>query len=263
MSRPAFIATFAPVRLTTTTVVTPPALSAAASVFAFSGTVFSPRSPSSAVPTTVDLQSSMRPASESGEKPPNTTERIAPMRAQASIAYAASGTTSMWMGTRAPEHRVRGLGDRRHVDGDAIALRDVAVAQDVGHPARLIVQLLVGDLLVVLRVVAFPDDRGLVGALRQMAVDAVVGDVGDAVLEPFDRDVVGAEIRVLDLGRRSVPVDALCLLGPEGGRVLQRALVHRPVLRVVHVGARFPLARHRIGLVRHPTPTQAPRAAVQ
>ena len=32
------------------------------------------------------LQSSMRPASESGEKPPNTTEWMAPMRAQASMA---------------------------------------------------------------------------------------------------------------------------------------------------------------------------------
>jgi hypothetical protein len=36
--------------------------------------------------TTFDLQSSMRPASESGEKPPNTTECTAPIRAQASIA---------------------------------------------------------------------------------------------------------------------------------------------------------------------------------
>ncbi len=66
--------------------VTPPALSAAMSVFAFSPTLRPPRRPSSAVMTKVDWQSSMRPASESGEKPPNTTECIAPMRAQASIA---------------------------------------------------------------------------------------------------------------------------------------------------------------------------------
>ena len=33
----------------------------------------------------------MRPASASGEKPPNTTECTAPMRAQASMATAASG----------------------------------------------------------------------------------------------------------------------------------------------------------------------------
>ena len=58
----------------------------AASVLALSGTLRPPRRPSSAVMTTFDWQSSMRPASESGEKPPNTTECTAPMRAQASIA---------------------------------------------------------------------------------------------------------------------------------------------------------------------------------
>ncbi len=44
------------------------------STLALSGTFLPPRSPSSAVMTTVDAQSAMRPASESGEKPPNTTE---------------------------------------------------------------------------------------------------------------------------------------------------------------------------------------------
>ena len=37
----------------------------------------------------------MRPARLSGEKPPNTTEWIAPIRAQASIAAAASGIIGM------------------------------------------------------------------------------------------------------------------------------------------------------------------------
>ena len=37
----------------------------------------------------------MRPASESGEKPPNTTECTAPMRAHASIATAVSGIIGM------------------------------------------------------------------------------------------------------------------------------------------------------------------------
>ena len=65
---------------------TPPTLAIAASVLALSGILRPPRMPSSAVMTTFDWQSSMRPASESGEKPPNTTEWMAPMRAQASIA---------------------------------------------------------------------------------------------------------------------------------------------------------------------------------
>jgi len=87
--------TAAPVRRTTMTLATPPALSQAASVFTLSGILRPPRTPSSAVTTTVDLQSSMRPASESGEKPPNTTEWIAPMRAQASMEIAASGIIGM------------------------------------------------------------------------------------------------------------------------------------------------------------------------
>jgi hypothetical protein len=45
--------------------------------------------------TTFEPQSAMRPASDSGEKPPNTTECTAPMRAHASIATAVSGIIGM------------------------------------------------------------------------------------------------------------------------------------------------------------------------
>ena len=87
--------TFSPVRLTTMTDVTPLALSQAASTLAFNGILRPPRRPSSAVTTQVDLQSSMRPAIESGEKPPKITECTAPMRAQARMEIAASGIIGM------------------------------------------------------------------------------------------------------------------------------------------------------------------------
>ncbi len=58
----------------------------AASTLALSGMRLPPRTPSSAVTTRVESQSSIRPARLSGEKPPNTTEWMAPMRAQASMA---------------------------------------------------------------------------------------------------------------------------------------------------------------------------------
>ena len=58
---------------------------------AFSGTFLPPRRPSSAVMISLLAQSAMRSAIELGAKPPNTTEWIAPMRAQASMATAASG----------------------------------------------------------------------------------------------------------------------------------------------------------------------------
>jgi hypothetical protein len=44
---------------------------------------------------TLGLASSMRAASSLGAKPPKTTEWMAPMRAQASIAITASGTIGM------------------------------------------------------------------------------------------------------------------------------------------------------------------------
>ena len=69
---------------------TPGQRSSAASTFRFRGMRLPPRRPSSAVITSLESQSWMRPASASGEKPPNTTEWIAPTLAQASMATAAS-----------------------------------------------------------------------------------------------------------------------------------------------------------------------------
>jgi hypothetical protein len=51
--------------------------------------------PQDAETTRTGLASSMRLASSGAAKPPNTTEWIAPRRAQASIAIAASGTIGM------------------------------------------------------------------------------------------------------------------------------------------------------------------------
>ena len=94
-SRPATQPMSAPVRRATTTVRQFGQLSSALSVLALSGIARPPRTPSSAVTTSVLSQSWIRPASASGEKPPNTTEWMAPMRAQASIATAASGIIGM------------------------------------------------------------------------------------------------------------------------------------------------------------------------
>ncbi len=90
-------ATLPPVRFTTTTLATESSLccSSARSTLAFSGTLRPPRRPSSAVMTSFESQSLMRPARDSGEKPPKTMECGAPMRAQASMATAASGIIGM------------------------------------------------------------------------------------------------------------------------------------------------------------------------
>ena len=56
---------------------------------------FVARSPSSAVRTTLHCESTMRARSASAENPAKTTLWIAPIRAHASIAYAASGIIGM------------------------------------------------------------------------------------------------------------------------------------------------------------------------
>ena len=73
-SRPACMAHWPPVRLITITFSSPSDLVSASSVLCLSLIFLPPRKPSSAVMTSFDLQSVMRPASEFGEKPPNTTE---------------------------------------------------------------------------------------------------------------------------------------------------------------------------------------------
>ena len=152
---------------------------------------------------------------------------------------------------RAGEHRVGRLGDHRQVDGDAVALLDAVRLQHVGELADALVQLPVGDLLVAGRVIALPDDRDLVAALGEVAVDAVGADVERAVLVPFDRDVTRDRSSVLDLGVRLDPVDPLADLAPEAGGVVDRALVHLLVLRIVDKGLGGPLRGHCVDLLRH------------
>ena len=68
--------------------------------------------------------------------------------------------------TRAGEHRVGSLGDHRQVDGDAVALLDAMKMQDVGEAVHLVGEFGVSDVAELAGVVAFPDDRRLIGALR-------------------------------------------------------------------------------------------------
>jgi tRNA(Ile2) C34 agmatinyltransferase TiaS len=85
---------------------------------------------------------------------------------------------------RAGEHRVDRFGDHRQVDADAVALLHAVAAQHVREPADLLVQLAVGDVLVLAGLVGDPQDRGLLTALDEMAVDAVEARVELATEEP-------------------------------------------------------------------------------
>ncbi len=84
-----------PVLRNTTTLRMVSVLPSASSTLRFSGTVEPRRQASSWVMSRTEPESFMRSATASAEKPPNTTEWAAPMRAQASIATGSSGTIPM------------------------------------------------------------------------------------------------------------------------------------------------------------------------
>ena len=116
--------------------------------------------------TTLHSASLIRSTSESGLKPPNTTE--------CGGADASAG-----------EHGDRQLGDHRHVDGDAVALRDAEPLEDVGEPLHVAVQVGVGDRAGVAGL-ALPVVGDLVAvAGLDVAVDGVVTDVELAADEPL------------------------------------------------------------------------------
>src|SRR5262249_1496546 len=66
----------------------------------------------------------------------------------------------------------------------------------------------------------------------EVAVEAVVGGVEGAVMEPADMDLPG-EIDVLDLGRRLDPREALGLFAPEALGIVDRALIELEIAGLV------------------------------
>ena len=129
----------------------------------------------------------------------------------------------------ARQHGISGLGDHRHVDADAVAFFYTAGFQRIGQFAYVFLQLAVGDVLAVRGVVPLPDQCGLPGALRQVAVYAVVADIQFAAGKPggLALDEVIFDYLVPGL----VPGQEFAgHFTPETLRVLDGALIHALVL---------------------------------
>ena len=135
--------------------------------------------------------------------------------------------------TGTSQHGDHGFGDHRHIDSHHIAAVHVLAAQGVGELADFFMQLAVGDVAALGRVVALPDDCDLVATLGEVTVQAIVGNVQGAIGEPFDVDMVVVERGLLHRGERLDPVKALGLLAPEAIGVDHRLLVHGLVGRLV------------------------------
>ena len=120
---------------------------------------------------------------------------------------------------RARQHRICSFRYHGQIDRDAIAFLDAMFLQDVGEALHPFGKLPVGDALAVIWVVAFPNDRDLIAARREMAIDAVRRNVERAVLEPFDPYPAGIEAGVLHLRIRLDPLNSLAVIIPKSIRV--------------------------------------------
>ena len=108
----------------------------------------------------------------------------------------------------------------------------------------------IGDVLAIVRIVAFPDDRRLIAPRRQMAIQAIGAHIELGAVEPADPHValIGG---VLDRMPALDPVETFRLLGPEAFRVVDRPLVHFKIFIVIAVGPAGPFSGNRIDLLRH------------
>jgi hypothetical protein len=108
------------------------------------------------------------------------------------------------------------------------------------------VELAVSHAPVNAGVVALEQERGLVGARGQLAVEAVDGDVQLAVLVPADAEMRRVERDIPDARREAVPVDPLRDLRPEAVGIPQRLLVSRLVAGRADDRAGRELRRNRV-----------------
>jgi hypothetical protein len=97
----------------------------------------------------------------------------------------------------------------------------------------------------------FPDDRGLVAALRQLPVQAVHAGVELAVGEPADVEVVRVEAGVLDLRERPRPFQPLRDATPETVGVAHRLGVIALVAGGVDARGGRKVRRHRMQVLAH------------
>ncbi len=116
---------------------------------------------------------------------------------------------------RAGEHRRRRFGDHRHVDHHPVAALDAALLQQVGEAAGLFVQLAIGERAAVAGLVGLEDQRGAVAMLGEVPVEAIDRQVELAVGVPADVEIVLVERPVAGLRRELVPGQPPRLVEPE------------------------------------------------
>ncbi|KAF5032182.1 hypothetical protein DSECCO2_619940 [anaerobic digester metagenome] len=128
---------------------------------------------------------------------------------------------------RAGKHRDDLLGDERHVNADPVAFPDAEARKGVCTPHHLAVEAVVGEPPLFPALAAPYDRRFIPAVARDVAVEAVVGDVEFSVDEPLRVGVVPLKNPIPGLE----PVEFVGDLVPEGLRVVHELLVRPGVVR--------------------------------
>ena len=126
----------------------------------------------------------------------------------------------------AGQHGEGGFGDHRQIERHPVAATDPLRFQHIGEAADFLMQLGIGDDPAFARIIAFPDDRGLVAPFGEMPVDAVGRNVELAVGEPAYAEISLIEAAFIHLGKGRDPVEPLRLIAPEGIGIGQRLRMH-------------------------------------
>src|SRR5215467_4694478 len=121
--------------------------------------------------------------------------------------------------THRGEHREHGFGNHRHVNQNGVALADTQRAKDRAEAIYFCRQLAIAVAATLIGLGRDEDERGLITAPRQVAVDRVMTQVELPVDEPASE---GWPAVVQDSRKRSLPIDQRCALAPESVPVVQR-----------------------------------------
>ena len=93
--------------------------------------------------------------------------------------------------TYAGQHGDGGLGDHRHIHGDAIAFFGAIGFQHIGEFTDIFMQFSITDMALLIRFIAFPDYGCLITAFGQMPVKTICRCIQAAIGKPVDVQVLG------------------------------------------------------------------------
>ena len=159
---------------------------------------------------------------------------------------------------RAGEHRRRRFRDHRHIDHDAVAAIDPALLQKVGEAASLFIELAVGPIVALPRLVGFEDDGDAVTMPREMPVEAIDRQVELPIGIPLDVEIAVVERPVAGFGRKSVPGEAPRLVEPEAVGIGLREVMKLGELDRSDAGVEsFGDRMHRLGQASLSRPVRA------